>query len=269
MATPTIASFNTQRARAYLFRLPLFTRACIVAILAFWVLSIPSSMWDLQQWGALIPNEMGLATLYRINTFPFIHQNVFHMVMNLLAVTPLLDRFESEHGTLISLAMFFGPLTTIPAIIYVFIERFVLGSNTGVMGASIWVFLLLGVEAIRTYKANPYFVVSTYSIPTWTSPLAVVLVTYALVPSSSMLGHLCGLGVGYVFGLGYLKFLAPPEKVLRWAETKLNLLGRLPHFVSIDQKTYGRFGVLPTNGGAGGGAGVAMGMVGSSQRLGP
>lgn len=47
-------------------------------------------------------------------------------------------------------------------------------------------------------------------------------------------------------GLGYLKILAPPEKVLRWIERKLNLLGRLPHYVSIDQKTYGRYGVLPT-----------------------
>jgi len=47
-------------------------------------------------------------------------------------------------------------------------------------------------------------------------------------------------------GLGYIRFLAPPEKVLRWIETKLNLLGRIPHYVSVDQKTYGRFGVLPT-----------------------
>ena len=52
-------------------------------------------------------------------------------------------------------------------------------------------------------------------------------------------------------GLGYIRFLAPPEKVLRWIEGKLNLLGRLPHYVSVDQKTYGRYGVLPStsNGG--------------------
>ena len=47
-------------------------------------------------------------------------------------------------------------------------------------------------------------------------------------------------------GLGYLKVLAPPEKVLRWIESKLNLLGRVPHYVSMDQKIYGRYGVLPT-----------------------
>lgn len=74
-------------------------------------------------------------------------------------------------------------------------------------------------------------------------------------------------------GLGYLKILAPPEKVLRWLEGKLNLLGRLPHYVSVDQKTYGRYGVLPTTNapavsGAGEGS-VPITYLGSTQRLGP
>lgn len=30
------------------------------------------------------------------------------MIMNVLALTPLLERFESEYGTLTSLALFFG-----------------------------------------------------------------------------------------------------------------------------------------------------------------
>lgn len=68
-------------------------------------------------------------------------------------------------------------------------------------------------------------------------------------------------------GLGYLRFLAPPEKILRWVEGKMNLLGRLPHYVSVDQKTYGRYGVLPTSNGSDGG--VSLGYVGGSQRLGP
>ena len=70
-------------------------------------------------------------------------------------------------------------------------------------------------------------------------------------------------------GLGYLKVLAPPEKVLRWIEAKLNLLGRLPHYVSMDQKTYGRYGVLPTtNTSSVDGAGESS-YIGSTERLGP
>lgn len=71
-------------------------------------------------------------------------------------------------------------------------------------------------------------------------------------------------------GLGYLKILAPPEKILRWVEGKLNLLGRLPHYVSIDQKTYGRYGVLPTTSvPSDSGEGPAATYLGSTQRLGP
>lgn len=47
-------------------------------------------------------------TVYRTNTFPLIHLNAFHLVLNLLTVIPLLERFESEYGTLTSLALFFG-----------------------------------------------------------------------------------------------------------------------------------------------------------------
>ena len=46
--------------------------------------------------------------------------------------------------------------------------------------------------------------------------------------------------------LEYLKLLLPPDRVLRFLESRLNLLGRIPHYVSVDQKTYGRYGVLPS-----------------------
>lgn len=63
---------------------------------------------------------------------------------------------------------------------------------------SIWVFLLLGIEAMKAYRANPSFKVGPYSIPTWTSPIGILLAMAALVPSSSFLGHLSGLVVGYL-----------------------------------------------------------------------
>ncbi|RDL30443.1 uncharacterized protein BP5553_10321 [Venustampulla echinocandica] len=188
--------------------------------------------------------------------------------MNILALTPLLERFEAEYGTLTTLALFLGPLSTIPALIYTFIERVILRMNTTVLGASIWVFTLLAMEAMKTYRANPHFLLGSYKIPTWTTPLVMVIFVSVLIPNTSFLGHMCGLAFGYGWGLGYLKFLAPPEKILRWIEGKLNLLGRLPHYVSVDQKTYGRFGVLPTSSHASASAaenGIGMGL---SRRLG-
>ncbi|KAG8424241.1 putative rhomboid protease [Metarhizium acridum] len=263
---PAMRGFSTLRARSYIFRLPLFTRAIIIAILVFWILSIPS-LWDLHQWGSLIPDKVTFATAYRLSTFPLIHSSVVHAVLNVVALTPLMERFENEYGTLTSIALFFGPLTTVPALLYVVIEVGILRANNAVMGASIWVFLLLGMEAIRTYRSNPHLVIGTYHIPTWTTPLLMIFVVAVLIPNTSLLGHLCGVAVGYICGIGYLKFIAPPEWALRWIETRLNLLAVLPHYVSIDQKTYGRFGVLPSTTRSGGSN--ATELLGSTQRLGP
>lgn len=73
----------------------------------------------------------------------------------------------------------------------------------------------------------------------------------------------------FIVGLGYLKIFVPPEKALRWIEGKLNLLGRLPHYVSVDQKTYGRYGVLPTPNAGEGDRPTPMSYLGTTQRLGP
>ncbi|KAL4944871.1 hypothetical protein BDV06DRAFT_219928 [Aspergillus oleicola] len=238
--------FNPSRVRSYLLRLPLFTRLVILAIIVFWLLEL-QTVWSVVQWGSVIPDEMNFKTMYRTNTYPFIHTGFFHTFINLLALTPLLERFEAEHGTLTAVALFMGPLSTFPAGIYILIEKFILHRNSTIVGSSVWVFLLLGSEAIRTYKSNPYFSLGNYKIPTWTSPLLLSVLVWMLVSNTSFLGHLCAILIGYLLGLGYLKVLVPPENILRWIEGKLNLLGRLPHYVSVDQKTYGRFGVLPTS----------------------
>ncbi|KAJ5871282.1 uncharacterized protein N7529_003635 [Penicillium soppii] len=272
MATPAALPplpFNPARIRTYLLRLPLFTRLVLLIILAFWLLEL-QTIWSVVQWGALIPEEINLGTMYRLNTYPFIHTGFWHALFNAVALTPLLERFEAEHGTLTAVALFVGPLSTVPAGLYILIERGLLHRNTSVVGASVWAFLLLGSEAIKTYKSHPNFSLGPYKIPTWTSPLVACVVVSVLLSNVSFLGHMCAILVGYLLGLGYLKVFVPPEKILRWIEGKLNLLGRLPHYVSVDQKTYGRYGVLPTanNPAGASGNGTPLSFMGSTQRLG-
>ncbi|KAM0797257.1 rhomboid protein 2 [Usnea florida] len=264
---PTLPQFNASRLRTYLLRIPLFTRIVLILITLFWILEFQSK-WDVAQWGALVPLEVNLSTMYRLNTYPLIHLGFLHALFNTLALAPLLERFEADHGTLLTAAMFVGPLSTLPAAAYLLIERGIWRGNTAVMGASVWVFVLLGAEGIKAFRANPYFAIGTNRIPTWTTPFLGLVFVTALVPNTSFLGHLCSLAVGYIYGLGYLKILAPPEKVLRWIEGKLNLLGRLPHYISMDQKTYGRYGVLPTTNASIDSAGEGS-YTGSTERLGP
>jgi hypothetical protein len=54
------------------------------------------------------------------------------------------------------------------------------------------------MEAIRTFKSNPYLVIGTHHIPTWTTPLLLIFVVAVMMPGTSLLGHLCGVAVGYV-----------------------------------------------------------------------
>lgn len=176
---------------------------------------------------------------------------------------------------------------TFPGAVYVIFERFLFQSDTAVEGArwdpfrkalvvqwayimqSIWVFLLISVEAMKMYRANPYFSLGTHKIPTWTWPVVFIFLVSFLMPNTSLIGHLCGALIGYGWGCGLLRILSPPEWVVRWIEGKLNLLGRVPHYVSVDQKTYGRYGVLPsTFNGAERADNHAMNFFGPGQRVG-
>ena len=49
-----------------------------------------------------------MTTVYRLNTYPLIHLNIFHALLNAIALTPLMERFEADHGTLLTAAMFLG-----------------------------------------------------------------------------------------------------------------------------------------------------------------
>ena len=177
---PTLPQFNPARLRAYVFRLPLFTRIVILLIILFWILGFQTA-WDVAQWGALVPSQVSLSTststsaegpnrtkpslnrqtnlfnclVYRLNTYPLIHLGFLHTVLNTLALAPLLERFEADHGTLLTAAMFVGrkytpsrsmeliylshqlflALSTLPAAAYLLIERGLLRRNTTVLGA--------------------------------------------------------------------------------------------------------------------------------------
>lgn len=149
---------NPTRLRTYILRLPLFTRLTMLIVVALYIASLQTA-WSVVAWGSLKPSAIGIFTggMYRLNTYVFVHRGFWHMLFNLVALVPLFERFEKEHGTLTSAALWLGPLATLPGGLYIGIERGILGGDTEVVGASVWVFLLLAVEGIRTYRGNPFF----------------------------------------------------------------------------------------------------------------
>jgi hypothetical protein len=46
--------------------------------------------------------------VHRLNLFPLTHLGFFHMFVDVFALTPLLERFEAEFGTIVTLSLFTG-----------------------------------------------------------------------------------------------------------------------------------------------------------------
>lgn len=83
------------------------------------------------------------------------HPGIISALVNLCASVPLIQRFEVQHGTLASFALFFGresfrtrplwdrdwiltdcaALSTFPAFLYVLLDRLVFHTNGALMGA--------------------------------------------------------------------------------------------------------------------------------------
>ena len=107
-----------------------------MVILVFWILEL-QAVWSVIEWASLKPSQIGIFTggMYRLNTFVFVHLGFWHMLFNLILLVPLLERFEREFGTLTSVALFVGPLATIPAALYLIIEGMVFRGDTAVVGS--------------------------------------------------------------------------------------------------------------------------------------
>lgn len=73
--------FNPARLRSYILRLPLFTRCILLFIVIFWVLGL-FGIWDIVQWGSLIPNEMSLGTSEHIPSLFGLNSKQPHLSIN-------------------------------------------------------------------------------------------------------------------------------------------------------------------------------------------
>lgn len=63
MSTPTLQSFSAGRAKSYVYKLPFFTRLVILILVATWAAGVVlGAKWDIQAWGALVPDEVGLSS---------------------------------------------------------------------------------------------------------------------------------------------------------------------------------------------------------------
>ncbi|KAH8151590.1 uncharacterized protein LAJ45_04212 [Morchella importuna] len=224
-----------KKLEAYLLRLPVLTRIVMLLIAAFHFAA--TFGLPMAEYFALSPGKMDLGQMHRLNTYPLVHLGLLHAIFNLLALTPLLERFERECGTLKTLLLILGPLVTFPGFLYLGIEMFLLNGNTTVAGASALVFTLMAIESVKTYGFQPYYIIAGYEFPSYFTPVFWMVLMAFLMPGSSLLGHFCGLVIGYAYACRYLRLLEPSEWLMGKVEQKLSFIfSRVPHYVALDRR---------------------------------
>ncbi|EPS39181.1 hypothetical protein H072_7052 [Dactylellina haptotyla CBS 200.50] len=227
-------------------RLPILTRGVLgLTIVLFFIGRISDTDAALE----LNTANFSISQLHRLNTYPFVHRGWLHLIINLIAVTYPLSRFEKEKGTLHTLLMVVGPFSTFPALGYIIFDKFILGAQGTYGGMSVFIVMFAAMDAKRIYKYRPFYWVAGYRIPSWAPVLGVWLVLELFVfAGAGWLIHIFAMAVGWAYAAEYLKLLEPPEKVLKFVEGKLRpLLSRIPFYVSLDTRdTSGYTLVLPT-----------------------
>lgn len=229
-------------------RLPLFTLGIGAAMVFFFLAGIA---FDIVGAFSLRPSNLWAFELSRLTTYPLAHVGLLHILLNMAAFVPLCGRFEQRHGTLRTLAMFLGPFESVPGILYCLLDGPILRHDTSIVGCSGWVFTLLAIES--TLSPDKHVVIAGRRIPSWSVPLILTLAATLLLPGSSLLGHLCALGTGHVFGSGRVDFLLLPLGVCNFVERRIPLAvsSYVPQYVTAEQALkHGPqpwFGPVPTD----------------------
>jgi len=219
--------------KSLVFNAPVCTKAvCVIIVLAYFATLLFVDIEKL----SLVPSAILKGQLYRVNTYPIAHNSILHLVLNLLTLFPLLSGFEQRYGSVTTFSLLTGAFEIVPAIIYCVIEYILWRPDSATAGASGWVFILLTVETVRQQHALSHLNIYGLNIPTWSVPFILLVVTSVLVPSSSIIGHLAHIAVGFAFGHGYMRYLRPSTKILVWVEGKLEFIHlRIPGFITTDE----------------------------------
>ncbi|KAI9225235.1 MAG: hypothetical protein DHS80DRAFT_20738 [Piptocephalis tieghemiana] len=159
---------------------------------------------------------------WRLFSYPWVHANLLHVLINILGLTPLIQSFERSNGTLKTLWLFLIlPYTLFPALIYIFII-YLLPSmmfyEPILVGASGWIFSLL---VWQSYRVNHFSLFGYIQISSHLYPPILILLIKILIPSSTFWGHVAGWIVGHLHGYGVLNWCIPRgyyfERIEGWS----------------------------------------------------
>jgi hypothetical protein len=60
---------------------------------------------------------------HRLTTFPLVHLSLFHFLISVIPLIPLLEKFEEENSTIVTLLLFFGRKSLLQLSLYYKLTR--------------------------------------------------------------------------------------------------------------------------------------------------
>jgi len=166
--------------------------------------------------------------VFRLFTAPFFHSNFLHLLFNLVALLGIGPVVENQKGSILY-ALICSLLLLVSESLFLFLQFVLYFANqysfavpipqSCVVGLSGLLFALLVIDCDRvSVRTIPLFG-GRIAIRSQWLPWIFLLLTQALLPSVSFLGHLCGIVAGYVYIFGGFNWMLPCcDRIHRWED---------------------------------------------------
>jgi len=139
---------------------------------------------------------MGLGQYWRFLTAGFLHGNIFHLIMNLYALSILGRSVERQYGTL----NFFKVL--IPSMIGGLIFVYILDANNVTLGISAGLYGLMATIIVYLFDTG---LIKNKRVRNGIIFQLLLCVVISITPGVSMYGHLGGFMIGLLISLTFIK----------------------------------------------------------------
>lgn len=165
----------------------------------------------------LLPSSPLDLNLNAISFYIFPHVNIFHWLINIVTLFPLLSRYERFHGTVYT-GVTLNLLAVVTALQYCVVGLFLYPSDA-VAGLSGICFSFLTYFCYKEHEMKPVIMSLNFAghelqVPTIYFPFFNLFLIALIIPSTSFFGHLAGIGAGYLLAMGKLSVLYPPAKII-------------------------------------------------------
>jgi membrane associated rhomboid family serine protease len=199
----------TTRFNVWLHAIPLFTRSIFIVCTFIWLIRALFN-WPNTYAVCFHYDSIKGGEIYRLITFIFFHQDILHIIFNMMGLLSLCVFLEHKLGTIymlcctILLAILISAVDMFFNLVLIDILKlndvknsfFSIDSECGIgYSGVLFAYMILSVHHSPVTRS----LFGVYSVSAKVYPWALLLLSSLLMPGVSFLGHLSGIVAGYIF----------------------------------------------------------------------